>query len=123
MLSSIGVLVSSFLVIIDLISFYTLNLLSTKQISIYWIIPVMILYSCQLLLFLWGIQSNTMATVNFIWTVCSIIGITITAFFIFREQLSTLQIIAFCLALLSIILFICASPTTAIIIKDVKEII
>lgn len=119
----VGVSVSCLLVIVNLLSFYCLNLVSTKQISIYWIIPIMILYSSQLLLFLWCIQNNSMATVNFIWTICSIIGITITSILIFREQLTTLQIISFSLGIICIILFLYSNPTTGIIIRDIKEII
>jgi multidrug transporter EmrE-like cation transporter len=110
MLSSLGVLVAFLLVTVDLISFYMISLISRNKISFYYIYPLMVFYSLELLLFLWGIQSNSMATINVIWTVCSIIGITITGIFFFQQEFTNIQVVAFIFAIISVILFLYSNP-------------
>jgi hypothetical protein len=110
MLSSLGVLVAFLLVTVDLISFYLISLISRNKISYYYIYPLMVFYSLELLLFLWGIQSNSMATINVIWTVCSIIGITITGIFFFQQEFTNIQVVAFIFAIISVILFLYSNP-------------
>lgn len=105
MVNAICYLVAITLVIVDLICFALLKLIPNK-LSFYYIIPIMILYSCEMLLFLWALHSNNMITLRLIWSIFSIVGLFISSFIIFTQQVNTLHIIAFILGVTSIIIFI-----------------
>ena len=97
--------VAFIVVIIDLICFNLLKLIP-NQISFYYIIPIMILYSCEIILFFWAFHSNNIMSLRLIWSIFTIFGLVISSVVIFKEQVSNLHIVAFILGVISILIFI-----------------
>jgi hypothetical protein len=110
-----GIIIGLLLVIVDIISFALLNMVYLQRISNLYLLPIMFLYSTELILLLWGLLTNFMASLNVIWTVLSIIGITVTGVLFFKEPISASQTLAFIFAAISILLFLYANQSKNII--------
>ena len=101
-----SVLITFLLVIIDIICFTLLNIVYVYNYPYYYIIPIMALYSTELLIFLWGLRTNNIAVLNITWALFSFMCIITSGFFFYKQKITTLQLCAFILGSISIIMFL-----------------
>lgn len=102
----ISVFITFLLVIIDIICFTLLNIVNIYNLSFYYVIPIMVLYSTELLLFLWGLRSNNIAVLNITWALFSFMCIIISGFLFYKYSLTNIQLVAFIFGAISILLFL-----------------
>ena len=98
----IGVLLS----IVDIISFsLTKYIFNYKSIHLLWLIIPFLFYGSQIGLFYYGLRYSTMTELNIIWNILSSFLVTFIGYYLFKEKLSHIKMIAIVLGIISIVLF------------------
>jgi drug/metabolite transporter (DMT)-like permease len=93
------------LTINDLLSFGLCKYIHSNNINIYYLLIPTIMYGFQMPLFFYGLNVSSMAELNIIWNLMSIILVTILGLFYFKEKISNMKTIALFLGLASLMLF------------------
>ena len=98
-------LVGLLLTINDLLSFGLCKYIFLQNTNIYYLWIPTIMYAFQIPLFYYGIHYSSMAILNIIWNLLSIILVTCLGLFYFKEKISNIKTIALVLGLFSLLLF------------------
>lgn len=89
----------------DLLSFGICKYIYNNNINNYYILIPAIMYGFQIPLFFYGLRLSSMAALNIIWNLMSIILVTVLGLFYFKEKISHIKTIAIILGLFSLVLF------------------
>jgi hypothetical protein len=76
------------------------------NLSYYYIIPIMVLYGSEILIFFWGLRTNNIAVLNITWALFSFICIISSGFLFYKHSITNLQLAAFILGVISIFMFL-----------------
>jgi drug/metabolite transporter (DMT)-like permease len=98
-------LIGFLLTINDLLSFGICKYFYLNKLSYYYLIIPSIMYAFQIPLFYFGITYSSMAVLNIVWNLMSIILVTCLGLFYFNEKISNIKTIALVLGLFSLLLF------------------
>jgi multidrug transporter EmrE-like cation transporter len=102
-----GVLVGFILTLNDILCFGLVKKYDLKQIGFYTgLILPMILYTAQIPLFYYGLQTTSMTILNITWNLISNILVTLVGVFYFKERITGLKTLALWLAVSSLFLFV-----------------
>jgi multidrug transporter EmrE-like cation transporter len=100
---SIGLLLS----LVDIISFsltkYIFNHKST--LNLLWLSIPFLFYGSQIGLFYYGLKYSTMAELNIVWNILSSFLVTFVGYYLFKEKISNMKMIAIALGIVSLLLF------------------
>jgi EamA domain-containing membrane protein RarD len=100
-----SIFIGFLLTINDLLSFGLCKYIHSNKINIFYLLLPSIMYGFQIPLFFYGLNVSSMAELNIIWNLMSIILVTILGLFYFKEKISNMKTIALFLGLVSLILF------------------
>ena len=98
-------LIGFLLTINDLLSFGICKYIYLNKLNNYFLFIPSIMYSFQIPLFYYGITYSSMAVLNIVWNLMSIILVTCLGLFYFNEKISNIKTIALVLGLFSLLLF------------------
>ena len=106
-----GILCGILLVCINLFCLFITNSIYKYQYSYYYLAVIMLIFSLQIPLFYYSLYNNSVIIINFIWTICYVIGILIAGFIMYNTNFTPLIITAIAFGSISIILFLFTNKT------------